>query len=124
MNWKYQISTGELSRVNGSSEVVGVGYSGNGEGKNNPAMQEVRDVGPLPCGWYKIGAPQNTTDHGPFALPLTPAPTNKMYGRSGFWMHGDSIPHPGNASLGCMIQDRAVRALVAASGADDLEVVE
>ena len=34
-----------------------LGYSGHGEGKNNPAMQKVPNVGPIPVGKYTIGQP-------------------------------------------------------------------
>jgi hypothetical protein len=120
VSWRYRQSTGELTSDAG--EIVGVGYSGAGAGKDNPAAQADVDVGPIPQGSYRIGAPQNTEAHGPFAMPLLPAPTNEMFGRAGFMLHGDSISHPGDASEGCIIMDRVVRDLVWNSGDHELQV--
>ena len=36
----------------------------------------------LPQGTYTIGAPVEKTHLGPCAMPLMPAPSNKMFGRS------------------------------------------
>ena len=52
--WKYIQSTGEIFR---NDELVGVGYSGRDEGKNNPLMQCKKDVGPIPRGWWTIEEP-------------------------------------------------------------------
>ncbi len=38
---------------------IGAAYSGHGLGLNNPAMQNVPDVGPLPQGTYVIGDPHD-----------------------------------------------------------------
>lgn len=118
--WVYVQSTGELIR---DGDVVAQGYSGHGDGKNNPAMQNVRQVGPIPCGFYDIGDPVDTISHGPFVLPLEPNPENEMFGRSGFRIHGDSKEHPGEASIGCIIMPRPVRERVHQSGDTVLKVV-
>ena len=101
----------------------GNGYSGTREGKNNPAMQDVHNVGPIPCGDYWINAPQNTVTHGPFVLPLLAEKENQMFGRYGFLIHGDSIVEPGTASEGCIILSRQVRQAIWASGDRRLRVV-
>lgn len=119
MSWKYEQSTGQLSQ-NGAD--VAIGYSGAGQGKNNPSMQDVPRIGPIPEGWFTIGEPMNTTTHGPYVLPLTPDKENEMFGRSGFLIHGDSKEHPGAASLGCIIQARNIREQVWASGDHRLQV--
>lgn len=103
--WLYVQSTGRLYRPDGSW--CGTGYSGHGEGINNPAMQEVRNVGPIPCGLYTIGHAMDHPLLGPFAIPLIPNPFNQMFGRSHFYCHGDNAEH--NASLGCIIQQRPCR---------------
>jgi hypothetical protein len=46
-----------------------------------------------------------------------------MFGRFGFFIHGDSILNPGWASDGCVILGRMVRQRIAASGDPLLEVV-
>jgi hypothetical protein len=37
------------------SDVIATGYSGIGDGKNDPTKQCIEDVGPIPRGDYKIG---------------------------------------------------------------------
>ncbi len=47
--WTYRQSSGELLF---DGKVVAKGYSGHGEGLNNPEKDSVRDVGPIPrCEW-------------------------------------------------------------------------
>ena len=99
---------------------VGMGYSGHAEGRNNPAMQAVHNVGPIPQGLYAIGPPHDTPTHGPHVMPLTPVGHDAL-GRSGFLMHGDNVKH--DASLGCIIMLRTVRDVVSASVDKQLTVV-
>jgi hypothetical protein len=122
--WTYKQSTGELSR---DGVAAGACYSGYEAGKNNPAMQNAENVGPVPQGRYSIGAPQcveSPGPHGPFVLPLTPDPANTMFGRSGFLIHGDSVVNPGLASRGCIIAARLIREAIAGSGDTELTVIE
>lgn len=72
-------------------------------------MQNVKGIGPLPVGKYTIGAPYNHPTVGKYAMPLLPDPANEMFGRNSFFMHGDSVEHPGLASHGCIIQARDIR---------------
>lgn len=106
---------------------IGSGYAGAfGPTQNNPDAQNIPDKGPLPQGWYTIGEPTNATRCGVEALPLTPDPKNVMFGRSGFFIHGDLIGDPGHASDGCIIMGKATRDIVAAavaSGDNRLQVV-
>jgi len=119
--WTYGQKNGGLLQ---DGKPVGTGYSGAGEGKNNPAMENVRNVGPIPCGdWTIIGPPVDTPTHGPFALRLEPAAETETFGRDGFLMHGDSIKSPGTASQGCIIMPLPVREQVWNSGDRDLKVV-
>lgn len=110
----------------------GKGYSGKDSDKNNPASQGKLAEGPIPEGHYTIvGPPLNTAEHGPYVLRLIPDEKTKAFivslGRDplSFLLHGDSIPHPGGASEGCIIQQRAVRERVWAANDVDavLEVV-
>lgn len=124
--WLYEQATGRLFEDDG--QLIGVGYSGGNcgkdpDGKNNPAMQKIHDVGPIPVGFYNIGVPINTLTHGPYVLPLDPFPTNEMFGRSGFLIHGDSVINPGKASEGCIIMDRVTRARIWASSDYKLQVI-
>lgn len=119
--WIYQISSGRMIDPNGL--VVGFGYSGKGSNKNNPESQNLTDKGPIPEGYYRIGTPHDTVTHGPFVIPLTPDTQNKMFGRSHFLIHGDSVVNPGTASEGCIIMARSVREDIAKSMDDVLGVV-
>lgn len=110
-NWTFEQRTGKLYNPQGNC--VATGYAGGNEGKNkegvnNPDMQGVEGVGPLPVGLYTRGTVIMQSHLGPFAIPLVPDPSNDMLGRGGFYMHGDTTPS-GNASKGCIIMPRAVR---------------
>jgi hypothetical protein len=119
--WTYAQKTGDLL-LNGLR--VGTGYSGFDNGKNNPSMQAVANLGPIPQGdWTIVGPPINTATHGPFVLRLEPANGTNLFGRSGFLMHGDSIETPGTASHGCIIMPRNIREQVWQSGDTALQVV-
>jgi Protein of unknown function (DUF2778) len=121
--WTYQQTNGELSR---DGVHAGTCYSGFEAGKNNPAMQNVVNTGPIPRGRYSIGAPEcvdSPGPHGPFILRLTPHPGNEMFGRAGFLIHGDSIVHPGMASRGCIIAGLPIRKAIASSDDRELSVV-
>lgn len=118
--WTWYQREGEIWR---DGILKGVGYSGAGEGKNNPAMQFVHDVGPIPCGrWKIVGPPQHTKTHGPYVLRLQPEPGTDTHGRSGFLVHGDSVKSPGTASHGCIILPQWARAMVWVSGDRNLIV--
>ena len=118
--WTYSQSSGEIIADGG--EVIGTGYSGANQGKNNPLMQAVHNVGPCPQGTYNILEPRDTESHGPYAMPLAPDPGNQMFGRSGFLIHGDSVHAPGTASEGCIILARSVREQIWNSGDHQLTV--
>jgi hypothetical protein len=120
--WTYKQSTGEL--MDGSGTRVAIGYSGHLQGKNNPALQDQHDVGPIPQGHWSIqGPPMNTATHGPFVLRLEPEDGTNTFGRSGFLIHGDSVVHPGMASLGCIIMLRAIREEIWNSPDHELQVI-
>jgi hypothetical protein len=119
--WKYIQSTGELLQ---NDQHVDSGYSGCDEGKNNPSMQAVHDMGPIPQGnWTIIGPPFNTPDHGPNVLRLEPQAGTNTFGRDGFLMHGDNVQFPGTASKGCIIMGPNTRLRVWSSKDWNLEVV-
>lgn len=133
MTWLYSQITGELGRIikpvpdSGSGlkiyDRVARGYAGRDEHKNNPNSQSIKSKGPLPCGLYYIGQPYNSKTRGPYVLRLDPDPSNNMFGRSAFLIHGDSIKLPGTASNGCIIMWRSVREVVSESRDRELIVV-
>jgi len=125
--WTWDQSAGTLSH-NGSR--ISSGYAGKGRGRNNPALQGVAGVGPLPRGHYRIGTPRTSQRTGPYAMDLYPidaTPNDTRHdttGRSAFQIHGDSVRAPGTASSGCIILPRVIRERIWKSGDHDLEVVE
>ena len=115
----YSQSTGIMTR---DGAFLAKGWSGNGDGKNNPDMQDVHDVGPLPRGLYSVGE-WGMHDVGPISAPLTQI-SGETFGRSAFYIHGPSLPaHYGQESKGCIVIPRPMRLLVQASGEKQLEVV-
>lgn len=131
MSWTYSQNSGELSH---DGQLVGIGYSGHGAGVNNPDMETVHDIGPLPRGGYVmepvIDVDGKLCSYEGKAAPvirLVPNPETEMFGRAGMLMHGDLRQHVGEnlASKGCIVQSLYVREQVAAwiaKGDKDLEV--
>jgi hypothetical protein len=117
---RYQISSGVLSK---GADLLGVGYSGQPQCKNDPDKCSEHNAGPIPPGIYSIQAPVDTKTHGPYVMWLTPDPKNEMFGRSAFGIHGDSVVHPGTASEGCIIMPRSVREAVYKNADLELEVI-
>lgn len=120
MSWTYHQKTGALLH---DGQPIDHGYSGHGEGKNNPAMEAVRAVGPIPVGkWRATALREKGASTGPYTIVLMPV-GHDAHGRTEFRVHGDSISDPGNASHGCIIMRRATRELFWRSGDHDLEVL-
>lgn len=114
MTWNYQQSTGQMSH---DGELIATGYAGIGAGLNNPAAQNQPFVGPLPAGTYTIGTVMADGGHmGPYVLPLAPWSANQMFGRAGFFIHGDTPARDNTASNGCIVLDRQWRQMITQSG--------
>src|SRR4051812_47136038 len=111
MAWAYSQSSGDLSFAGAH---VATGYSGHDEGRNNPDMQDVRAVGPIPKGYWHMTGIENGTHTGPFTIILDPEPTTETFGRSLFRIHGDNATH--DASNGCIILGPDVRHKIWGSG--------
>lgn len=124
--WTWSQSKGELRR-NGA--FVSKGYSGKGRGVNNPKLQGVAGVGPVPQGPWKIVERYDSGNVGPYALVLhavdaTPGDDrHDATGRGAFRIHGDNKLGNLSASKGCIILPRTVRVAIWTSGDRDLEVV-
>jgi RHS repeat-associated protein len=123
LTWEYNSQMGQLSQ---NGNVVGYGYSGNGLGMNNPAMQSVNSVGPIPNDTYIIGPQQLNVTSAKTKLPasmrLMPFSTNDMQGRKGFLIHGDNSDRDQSASEGCPILNKDIRDQIGSSGDNTLEV--
>lgn len=119
--WRYIVSAGELYDPAGL--IQGIGYSGAAFGLDNPAAEEVSDVGPIPEGLYTIGPAFTHPVCGPVSMRLDPQPGTDTHGRDGFLMHGDNAAVNHTASHGCLIFSRPVRDAVAASDVRALVVL-
>jgi hypothetical protein len=120
--WIFEQATGDL--VNPEGIVVGQGYSGRGAGVDNPADEQIPDVGPLPEGFYTISPFfDDPGGKGPIVAHLIPDVADQMFERSGFMIHGDNREANHSASEGCIILARTLRELIAASADRRLEVV-
>jgi hypothetical protein len=119
---RYYQSTGKLVEIKEAGSVekqIGIGWAGNDnnpeknpdhiQGKNNPAQQFTRYIGPLPQGLYLIQKPIHHVKLGPLAFPLSPDPKNVMKGRDAFYIHGPSSTHMGQESWGCIIMPHQIR---------------
>jgi hypothetical protein len=120
--WIYRQSTGEFFDPTGA--LIDKGYSGLGIGKNNYQDQTMIGVGPIPRGSYNIGEAVEGTKLGPYALPLYPTPDHPMFGRSGFYIHADSLNHPGQASEGCIVISTNTRIAIINSHDTKLYVIQ
>ena len=128
MSWSYEITTGRLFDPAGA--LAGTGYAGGEmglrpEAVNNPDYVDQRNVGPLPPGDYIMVWGIHHPRLGPGAIELIPKPSNTMYGRGGFFMHGDNLAKPGQraGSDGCIVQENTTRAGADASEDRLLRVV-
>jgi lipoprotein-anchoring transpeptidase ErfK/SrfK len=126
LDWVYSQTSGQMSHVdgNGNSTPVATGYSGNGEGLNNPDAEGFQNQGPIPQGEYEIGQQQDSKNTGPGVLPLIPNASNNMFNRSAFQIHGDNTAGNQSASNGCIVLPRNIRDLIANSGDNVLIVVQ
>lgn len=117
MTWTYRQIDGELTH---DGEFIGTGYSGMGNGRNNPACEAVPMMGPIPKGKYTIGAARYSRTMGPIVMNLDPI-EHSACNRSHFRCHGDNKTH--DASHGCIILGPAIRRAMADSPDKVLEVV-
>ena len=101
--------------------MIGSGYSGCGEGLNNPAMESDPGIGPIPRGNWTIGTVYDDPHLGPCVMHLDPV-GDPPYGRTLFRMHGDNASMDHTASHGCIIMARSIREAVSASSDTDLVV--
>lgn len=117
MTWTYRQSDGELLH---DGEFIGTGYSGAGDGRNNPEMEAVPNEGPIPRGNYRIDSARYSERLGPIVMNLDPV-GHDACGRSDFRIHGDDARH--DASHGCIILGPSIRRLIDVSPDKDLVVI-
>jgi len=119
--WTYIQFTGVM--LDPSGDALATGYAGKGDDKNNPDDEAVKGLGPLPCGFYTIEPAVDTVDHGPEVMWLIADPSNEMFGRGGFGIHGDSKTNPGCASEGCIVMPKSARDTINLSSDKKLQVI-
>ena len=117
--WTYRQSDGELLH---DGEFIGTGYSGAGDGSNNPAQEAVQNAGPIPRGLYTIAPARFSERLGPIVMNLDPNPGTEVFGRDAFRIHGDNLTH--DASHGCIILGPSIRRLIADSSDKQLTVIQ
>lgn len=107
--YTYCQTTGIMHDFAGS--IIGIGYSGYGEGKNDHSKQYERNVGPIPCGLWTIDGFYQSKRLGADCISLSPY-RHDAYGRVFFRIHGDSRENPGDASKGCIVLGPQTRAMI------------
>lgn len=128
MAWKYSQTTGEFRKADGT--LLATGFAGRNvddqKGLNNPLLQGVKSIGPLPRGFYDMVAwHQQHPSVGAMAIELKPQPGTDMLGRNSFLIHGLSMMNPLASSHGCIILGTGdTRLSIWRSGDRVLEVVE
>lgn len=92
------------------SKLIGVGYSGHGDGLNNPKLDTVVAVGPIPSGLWEITDWTITGhDKGPLVATLRAIALDKDSHRAGFLIHGDNKQQDHSASHGCIVASYSIR---------------
>ena len=130
LTWYYDRRTGAIHWDDPATPpcdfvLKGYGFSGKkGVWRNNPERQHEKGKGPIPAGRYRIGNRRACKSDGtPLDnFPLIPDPSNNMYGRSGFLIHGGNPE--GDPSQGCIIASKAIRDAIEQSGDRDLVVYD
>lgn len=121
--WTYHQNPPRMINAHGVEQQHQVLYSGHGAGLNNPFMETVAGVGPIPKGrWRIVGWDAHHGELGPLVAILEPVGHN-AHGRSLFREHGDNAAANHSASDGCIIADHVLRQAHHDSGDLDLEVV-
>ncbi len=85
-------------------------YSGKGLGLNNPKLERIKNVGPLPAGLYRLAGPISEPTARTFRLIYEGGPG--LFGRDGFLVHGGNAGR--DSSRGCIVASRKVRQLLRA----------
>lgn len=102
MPWRYEQSTGRLYRPDGV--LFSSGYSGRDWAANQPVLQHIQNLGPIPQGRYRMTNFFPTTEgRGPKVIKLMPEPGTTTFNRSGFLIHGDNAANDRSGSTGCII---------------------
>lgn len=118
LGFEYSQTSGVLSH---GGESIGTGYSGNSEGLNNSNLQMVHNLGPIPQGIWNIGIFFDDSHLGPCVAALQPT-SQDVFGRGGFFIHGDNKSMSHSASDGCIILSKVLRQTIRDSGETEITV--
>jgi hypothetical protein len=125
MSWTFETSTGGFYQPD--SSLIAHGYSGGNCGKNpewvNNSESEQNHGATIPQGLYHRGVLVPHSQLGVDAIQLVPDQSTVLYGRSGFYVHGDNQDCNKSASEGCIILPHDIRMQFLSSNDADLEVV-
>jgi len=124
VNINFSQTTGHVTDDSGT--IIAHGYAGNNKdpkhlGKNNPELQGMKCVGPLPQGKYTIGKWGDHGEVGPNSAPLTQI-EGETFGRNDFLIHGPGGEDPANCSKGCIVIPHDERMKVIALKPDTVTV--
>jgi hypothetical protein len=118
----YKQTTGQLMLDN---QVIGTGYSGKGQGRNNPGMQNQKNVGPIPAGEWKIMGKRVDDRTGELIVDTLPSGHNaagRFPGTELFKIHGETNP-PGMSPAGDIVMPREALDKIDPNGFPTLKVV-
>ena len=110
----YEVYTGCLFLRDTKNRLclLALGYSGTPSARNDPERIDEKAVGPIPVGLWHIESPRNHPRLGEVVFPLQIEKGFQVYGRAGFYIHGDNSSGRADASTGCIIVGRTTRLLV------------
>jgi hypothetical protein len=115
MTYTYYQDTGHFLGGSSNWTINTHGYSGQGQGKNNPTMQCVTNTGPAPATTYRLAYCKDTMHATnvtrPCSFYLEPLKEEEMCGRSEIFIHGCQCctesdrtqPPVDGCSAGCII---------------------
>lgn len=108
MNLNYSQTSGLVTDDEGNT--IAKGWAGCGIGKNQPGMQAVPSVGPLPRGIYSVSDWHNHPRLGQMVARLIQT-EGEAFGRNDFFIHGPSKDPKrfGQESQGCIVIPRPGR---------------
>ncbi len=124
MTYTYYQNTGRFIGGEGEWKVDTIGYSGKGDGRNNPKSQCIKNIGPAPATQYTLGectGKMKRTKIRPCSFPMIPVNEQEMCGRNAIFIHGckccdenppecdETEPPCGDCSQGCIILNRQTR---------------
>ena len=120
----YEQATGRVFQETPEKRVLlGKGYSGFPPFTNDPSAQTLKQRGPIPRGSFRVHRPFDHSRLGRMVMFLEPLKETEMFGRSGFFIHGDNAFANQTASHGCIVLALATRSRVAECAPCLLDVI-